>query len=103
EVVPGVRGELLERQGVLGQTRTTPAETGSEEVRAQAVVEANALRDLHHIRPGRLAHVRDLVDEADPRHQERVRGQLDHLRRVDVAADDRRVQRRVEPGDGVAV
>ena len=34
---------------------------------------------------GRLADVRDLVDERDARHQERVRRELDHLRRVDIA------------------
>ena len=43
-----------------------------------------------HVGAGRLAHVRDLVDERDPRHQERVRGELDHLGRVHVAAHDRR-------------
>ena len=60
-------------------------------------------RDLDDVRAGRLADVRDLVDERDARHQERVRGQLDHLGRVDVGAHDRRVDRRVERRDGVAV
>ena len=52
---------------------------------------------------GRLADVRDLVDEADPRHQGRVRGELDHLGRGDVGAHDRRVDPAVQLLDGVAV
>ena len=51
----------------------------------------------------RLADVRDLVDERDARHEGRVRGELDHLRRRHVAADDRRVDPVVEPRDDVAV
>ena len=39
----------------------------------------------------------------DPRDEGGVRGELDHLRRGDVAADDRRLDPRVEPLDDVAV
>ena len=88
---------------LAAQARAAVADAGAQEVRAEAVVEADALRDLDDVRAGRLADVRDLVDERDARHQERVRGELDHLGRVDVAAHDRRVERRVERGDGVAV
>jgi hypothetical protein len=52
--------------------------------------------------PGLLADVGDLVDERDLRGQERVGGELDHLRALDVGAHERRVERRVEVDDGVA-
>ena len=70
---------------------------------AEPVVEPDALGDLDHVGAGRLADVGDLVDEADPRHQEGVRGELDHLRRGHVAAHDRRAERLVERGHRLAV
>ena len=72
-------------------------------MRAQALVEADAFGDLHDVGPRRLAHVRDLVDERDARHQERVRRELDHLRRRDVSVHDRRLDPRVERLDDRAV
>ena len=51
----------------------------------------------------RLADVRDLVDEGDARHERSVRGELHHLGRRDVTADDRRVDARVQRLDHVAV
>ena len=103
EVVAGVRGELLERDAVLRETTAAPADPRAEKVRAEPVVEPDALRDLDHVGTGRLADVRDLVDEADPRHQERVRGELDHLRGGDVRAHDRRIEPLVERGHDLAV
>ena len=99
EVVARVRRELLQRERVLREARAAVADPGAQEVRAEPAVEPDALRDLDDVGAGRLADVRDLVDERDPRHQERVRGELDHLGRVDVAADDRRVERLVERRD----
>ena len=72
-------------------------------MRAEPRVEPDALRDRDDVGAGRLAHVRDLVDERDTRHQEGVRGQLDHLRRVDVGAHDRRLEPVVERRDRGAV
>ena len=59
-------------------------------------------RDLDDVGAGLLADVGDLVDEGDLGGQEGVRGELDHLRRADVRAHERRVERRVELHDRVA-
>ena len=45
-----------------------------------------------HVGAGLLADVGDLVDERDLRRQERVGGELDHLRARDVGAHERRVR-----------
>src|SRR5881409_37568 len=78
-----------ERRLVSGQATSTVANTGAEEVGAEPMVEADATRDLDDVRADRLADVCDLVDEADPRHQECIRRELDHLGRGDVRPDDR--------------
>src|SRR5204862_386637 len=83
EVVTRVRGELLQRERVLWKTGTTPTQAGAKEVRAEAMVEPDAFGDLDDVGVGRLADVGDLVDERDPRHQERVRRELDHLSGVE--------------------
>ena len=103
EVVARVRGELLQRERVLGEAAAAVADAGAEEAGADPPVETDALGDADDVGAGRLADVRDLVDEADPGHQRRVRGQLDHLGRGHVAAHDRRVDAAVELLDGVAV
>ena len=92
EVVARVRRELLQRQRVLREATPAVADPRAQEVRPEPAVQPDPFGHLHHVGTGRLAHVRDLVDERDPRHQRRVRGELDHLRRVDVAADDRRLE-----------
>ena len=61
-------------------------------MRSEPVVEADALGDLHDVGAGHLADVRDLVDEADPRREERVG-----------RADDRRFHPLVKRGDAVTV
>ena len=103
EVVAGVRSELLEGQRVLREAAAAVADTGAKEAGADPPVEADAFRDTHDVRAGRLADVGDLVDEADPRHQRGVCGELDHLGRGDVAADDRAVDPPVERLDRVPV
>ena len=103
EVVAGVRRELLQRERVLREARAAVADAAAQEVRAEPLVEPDALGDLDDVGARRLADVRDLVDERDAGHQEGVRGELDHLGRVHVAADDRRVQLLVERRHRVAV
>src|SRR5579885_2622746 len=103
EVVAAVRRELLERERILRKARAPVPDARAQEVRAEAVVEPDTLGDLDDVGAGRLADVRDLVDERDARHQERVGRELDHLGRVDVAAHDPHVERRVQRGDGGAV
>jgi hypothetical protein len=102
-VVAGVRGELLERERILREAASTEADSGPQERRSDPVVEADPLRDGEHVGAGRLAHVRDLVDERDARDQGRVRRELDHLRRRDVATDDGRVDARMQRLDDVGV
>ena len=87
----------------MGKQLPAEADPRPQEARADPPVEADALGDAHDIGAGRLADVRDLVDERDPRHQRGVGRQLDHLRRRDVAADDRSLDARVQRRDGVAV
>jgi len=60
------------------------------------VVEADTPCNLLDVGAHELADVRDLVDEADPRHQERVGGELDHLGRGHIGTDDWRVERRMQ-------
>src|SRR3954447_140128 len=67
EVVAGVAGELLEGGDILGKTASAEPDPRLQELRPDPVVQADALRDLGHVRPGDLAHVRDLVDERDLR------------------------------------
>jgi hypothetical protein len=101
-VVARVAGKLLESRHVLGEAGPAESDPRLEELRSDAVVEAHAAGDLDHVGTGLLAHVRDLVDERDLRRQEGVGGQLDHLGRLDVRADDRGVERAVERLDRVA-
>ena len=61
---------------------------GVQEVRPEAVVEADAARDVDDVRADELADVRDLVDEADARREERVRRELHELGGGDVHAED---------------
>ena len=102
EVVARVAGELLQRGDILREAGTAEADPRLQELGADAVVQAHAAGHLDDVRAGLLADVRDLVDERDLRREERVRGELDHLRRLHVGAHDRRRQRRVERLDGVA-
>ena len=102
-MVAGVGGELLEREGVLGEARAAEADPRPEEALADPAVVADRLGHLDHVGARRLADVRDLVDERDPGHQRGVRGELRHLRRGDVRADDRGVDSCVELLDGVRV
>ena len=102
EVVAGVAGELLQRVDVLREAAAAEADARLQELGPDAVVEAHPPRDLDDVGAGLLADVRDLVDERDLGRQERVGGELDHLGAGDVGAHERRVQRRVELGDGVA-
>ena len=50
-----------------------------QEFGADAVVQANAARDLLHVGADLFGEVRDLVDEGDLGREERVRGVFDHL------------------------
>jgi hypothetical protein len=103
EVVARVGGELLERERVLRKARAAVADARAQEMRPEPLVEPDPLRNLDDVGAGRLADIRDLVDERDPRHQERIRSELDHLRGVDVGTHDRCVDAGVETGDRIAV
>ena len=102
-MVARVRGELLQRERVLRETAAAATDARAQEVRAEPMVEADAFGDALDVGADELADVRDLVDERDARHQERVRRELDHLGGVDVCAHDGRVDARVQRLDRVAV
>ena len=103
EVVARIARELLERGHVLAEAAPAPTHAGAQEMRAEPMVQADAARHVHDVRADELAHVRDLVDEADPRRQEGVRRELDELGRGDVRADDLRLDAAVELDDALAV
>ena len=103
EVVAGVPGELLERGDVLREAAAAEAEAGFEEVRPEPLVEADPVGHVDDVRADQLADARDLVDEADPRREEGVRRELDHLRGGDVRLHDRRIERRVQLGHPLCV
>src|SRR5439155_24119475 len=84
---------------VAGEARAAVADACAEEVRPEPVIETDSSSDLDDVRADRLAHVRDLVDERDARHQEGVGGELDHLGRRDVRPNDRRIDARVQSLD----
>ena len=88
EVVARVARELLERVDVLGEAGAAEADARLQELGADAVVQAHPLGHLDHVRARLLADVGDLVDEGDLRGQEGVGGELDHLGRRDVGADE---------------
>jgi len=67
------------------------------------MVEPDAFRDLDDVRADRLAHVRDLVDERDASHEERIRSELDHLGRCNVGSDHRCLDSPVERLDRRAI
>ena len=72
-----------------------------QELRADAVVEADAARDLLHIGADALAEVGDLVDEGDLGGEERIGGVFDELGGAAAGVEDRRlveVERAVDLG-----
>ncbi len=75
---------------------------GLQELRADAIVQAHAARDLDHVGAGLLADVGDLVDEGDLGRQEGVGGKLDHLGAGDVGTHQRRSEGRIELDDRIA-
>ena len=103
EMIAGIQCQLLQSQRILRETTSAEADARPQEMRPDPPIQPDALGHFDHVRPGLLADLGDLVDERDARHQRRVRGELDHLGRVDAGAHDRRLERRVETGDGVAV
>ena len=102
EVVAAVARQQLEEGHVLREAAAPVADARAQIARPDPPVEAHPVRDLVHVRADRLGDVRDLVDEADPRREERVRRELDHLGGRDARAHDGRVESSVKSGDSVA-
>src|SRR5438093_797584 len=100
---PDLSVETYESRFVSGQAGAAVANSRTQEMWAEAMVEPDTLRDLDDVRADRLAHVRDLVDERDARHQERIRGELDHLCRCNVRSDHRRLDSPIQRFDRCAV
>src|SRR3990170_6502036 len=94
---------MHENRLVSDEATSAEADARAQERRADSAVEADPLGNRDHVSPRRLADVRDLVDEGDPRYERGIRGQLDHLRRGDVTADDGRLDSAVQLLDDVSV
>src|SRR5438128_2463148 len=69
-----------ENRLVTNEAASTETDSGTQIGRPDPLVEPHPLRDVLYVGAHELADVRDLVDEADPRPEERVRSELDHLR-----------------------
>ena len=78
----GILGGLGERQRILGEAGAAIAGAGVEELDADAVVEADAARDVLHVGADLLAEVGDLVDEGDLHGEEGIGGILDQFGRA---------------------
>ena len=92
---------LDQRERVLREAGAAIAGSGVQELRADAVVEADAARDLLDVRADLLAEIGDLVDEGDLRREEGVRGVFGELGRAARGEQERRlveVERAVELG-----
>ena len=83
-------GRLDQRPQILREAGAAEARAGGEELRADAVVEADAERQLLHVGAGQLAEPRQLVDEGHLGGEEGVRRVFDELRRLHRRGDDQR-------------
>src|SRR3546814_5806742 len=70
---------LQQRQRVLGKARAAIARPCMEEFGADAIVEADAARDVLHIGADLLAEIRDFVDEGDLHREKGVGGIFDEF------------------------
>src|SRR4030081_2509423 len=92
---------LISARTSFGKQEPPKASPGMKKLRADAVVEADAARDLLHIGADALAEVGDLVDEGDLGGEERIGGIFDELRGAAAGVEDRRlveVERAVDLG-----
>src|SRR6202042_2508964 len=83
-----VRGELGQRERILGKARTAEARAGIEKSPANAVVETDAVRDVENIGAETLAQVGDFVNKGYFHRQEHVGRIFDHLRTAARRIDD---------------
>ncbi len=90
---------LISATRVLGKARAAVARAGVQELAADAVVEADAARDLLHVGADLLAQVGDLVDEGDLGGQERVGGVFDEFGGAPAGVEDRRLVEVERPVD----
>ena len=74
----------------FGKAGAAIAGAGVQELRADAVVEADAARDLLHVGADLFAEIGDLVDEGDLGREERVGGVFDQLGGAPAGEQDRR-------------
>ena len=70
---------LISASVSFGKAGAAIARAGVQELRADAVVEADAARDVLHVGADLLAEVGDLVDEGDLRREKGVGGVFDQL------------------------
>ena len=96
---PGLVGGLQQRQRVLGEAAAAIARPGVQELGPDAVVEADAARDVLDVGVDRLAQVGDLVDEADLDREEGVGGIFGQLGGPPAGEQDRRLVEEQRPVD----
>ncbi len=82
---------LDQRPGVLGKAGAAETGAGMQKFRADAVIHANAARDLLHVRADLFGQIGDLVDEGDLGRKKRVGGIFDQLGRTATGVHDRRL------------
>ena len=82
---------LDQRQRVLGKAGAAIAGAGMEKFGADALVHADAARDILHIGADLFAQVGDFVDEGDLGRQKRVGGVFDQFRAAPVDEIERRL------------
>jgi hypothetical protein len=75
----------------LGKARAAEARSGMEELAADAVVEADAARDLLDVAADLLAEIGDLIDEGDLGAEEGVGGVFDEVGRTPGGVEHRRL------------
>ena len=90
---------LDQRQRVLGEAGAAIARTGVQEFAADALVEADAARDLLHVGADLLAQIGDLVDEGDLGREKGVGRIFGEFGRAAPDEDERRRVERQRPVD----
>src|SRR5271155_2697271 len=80
KVHPHGGGKMDKSLNVLGKAEAPEAQSGFQELRADARIEAHGVRNLLNVRANPFAEVRDHIGVADLKRQERVGSVFDQLR-----------------------
>ena len=92
------RRDVCQCADVLGEAAPAPAEARVQEGSPNPLVQPHAVGHHANVRPGALADQGHLVDKADLRGQERIRGVLNHLGAPQVGDEDGAAEWPIEDG-----